>query len=163
MYINNVILLGRLGKDPVTYGSGTIMHFSLCTSRMYRDSNGERREEVSWHNIEASGKVASFVSHLGLKRGDPALVQGRLVSYSYTDKESGERKYGVKIVASNVQNIAQSASNVNAQTEPVDGERYETDGLGWDENYCASEDPGNTGVADDLGVDEAMSLEQIED
>ena len=54
-YLNKVMLIGNLGKEPeirVNQASGKkVVSFSLATSRRYRDANGEQKEDTQWHNI----------------------------------------------------------------------------------------------------------------
>ena len=59
-FLNKVMLIGNLGKDPeirVSQASGKkVVSFSLATSRRYRDANGEQKEDTQWHNIVGWGK-----------------------------------------------------------------------------------------------------------
>uniref|UniRef100_UPI003863FFE9 single-stranded DNA-binding protein n=1 Tax=Fibrobacter sp. TaxID=35828 RepID=UPI003863FFE9 len=68
-YLNKVMLIGNLGKDPEirvspTTGSKQVI-FSIATSRRYRDNNGEQKEQTDWHNIIGWGKIADIVEQLG--------------------------------------------------------------------------------------------------
>ena len=52
--VNKVILIGNVGADPdVKYleGGVAVARFSLATSEVYNNKNGERVTQTEWHNI----------------------------------------------------------------------------------------------------------------
>ena len=69
-YLNKVMLIGNIGKDPEFRMSQTggrkRVSFSLATSRRYRDNNGEQKEQTDWHNIVGWGKTADIIEQLGV-------------------------------------------------------------------------------------------------
>lgn len=102
--VNEVFILGNLGKEPETKytADGTaISRFSVATSRKYKDSQGQVQEEVEWHRIVCFGKVAEIVQRY-LKKGSPVFIKGRLRTRKYTDKEGIER-FQTEIVAEQMQ------------------------------------------------------------
>lgn len=86
---------GRVGGNPVLRegGSGTKwVRFSLACSSNYRNQDGKWiQSETTWLNCKAWGTLAVNIAK-SLHKGDPVLVQGRLVvgTYQHTDKETGE-------------------------------------------------------------------------
>lgn len=100
-YLNKVLLIGNLGKDPeirVSPSTGSKnVSFSLATSRRYRDNNGEQKEETQWHNIVGWGKIADVVEQLGIHKGTSLYVEGRLTNRSWTDQASGQKRYVTEI------------------------------------------------------------------
>jgi len=100
-YLNKVLLIGNLGKDPeirVNQASGKkVVSFSLATSRRYRDANGEQKEDTQWHNIVGWGKVADVVEQLGVRKGTSLYVEGRLTNRSWTDQASGQKRYVTEV------------------------------------------------------------------
>ena len=72
-YLNKVMLIGNIGKDPEVRvnpnGGRKRVSFSLATSRRYRDNNGEQKEQTDWHNIIGWGKIADIVEQLGIRKG----------------------------------------------------------------------------------------------
>ena len=99
-YLNKVMLIGNLGKDPeirVNQASGKkVVSFSLATSRRYRDANGEQKEDTQWHNIVGWGKVAEIVEQLGVSKGTSLYVEGRLTNRSWTD-QNGQKRYVTEV------------------------------------------------------------------
>lgn len=100
-YLNKVMLIGNLGKDPEIrvsqIGGRKSVSFSLATSRRYRDNNGEQKEDTQWHNIVGWGKVADVVEQLQIRKGTSLYVEGRLANRSWTDQASGQKRYVTEV------------------------------------------------------------------
>lgn len=100
-YLNKVMLIGYIGKDPeirVSPSTGSKnVSFSLATSRRYRDNNGEQKEDTQWHNIVGWGKIADVVEQLGICKGTSLYVEGRLTNRSWTDQSSGQKRYVTEV------------------------------------------------------------------
>ena len=103
--VNNVIIIGNLGKDPeVRYlpSGSAICNITVATSRQWKDKNsGERQEETEWHRITFFDRMAEIAGEY-LKKGRPVYVEGRLKTRKYTDKD-GVEKYATDIVATEMQ------------------------------------------------------------
>ena len=99
-YLNKVMLIGNLGKDPeirIAQNTGRKnVSFSLATARRYKDNNGEQKEETQWHNIVGWGKVAEIVEQLGIRKGMSLYVEGRLATRSWTD-QNGQKRYVTEV------------------------------------------------------------------
>jgi len=100
-YLNKVMLIGNLGKDPeirVNQASGKkVVSFSIATSRRYRDNNGEQKEDTQWHNIVGCGKIAEVFEQLGIHKGTSLYVEGRLANRSWTD-QNGQKRYVTEVL-----------------------------------------------------------------
>lgn len=100
--VNKVILIGNLGKDPeLKYFEGNIAKatFSLATSEVYKDKNGQKVENTEWHNIVLWRTSAENASKI-LKKGMQIYVEGKLQTRQWNDKE-GLKKNITEIVAEN--------------------------------------------------------------
>ncbi len=99
-YLNKVMLIGNIGKDPVFRMSQTggrkLVSFSLATSRRYRDNNGEQKEQTDWHNIVGWGKIADIIEQLGVHKGMSLYVEGSLSNRSWTD-QNGQKRYTTEV------------------------------------------------------------------
>ena len=99
-YLNKVMLIGNLGKDPeIRLGQQSgrkCVSFSLATSRRYCDNNGEQKEETQWHNVVGWGKVADIVEQLGIRKGTSLYVEGRLANCSWTG-QNGQKRYATDV------------------------------------------------------------------
>lgn len=98
-YLNKVMLIGNLGKDPeirLTTTNRKRATFSLATSRRYRDSNGEMKEQTEWHNVVAWGKQADILEQLGVHKGSSMYVEGS-ITYRSWDDQNGQKRYITEI------------------------------------------------------------------
>src|SRR5262245_48368510 len=97
---NKVILAGNLTRDPeMKYTSkGTaIASFGLAINRRWKSETGETKEEVTFVDIEAYGRQAEVVGQY-LKKGRPALVEGRLKLDQWEDKNTHQKQSKLKVV-----------------------------------------------------------------
>lgn len=104
MFLNKAILIGNLTRDPElkTLPSGTsVANLGLATNRVWKDQNGERKEEVQFHNVVVFGKQAETVAQY-LKKGSSALIEGRIQNRSWEGTD-GQKKYRSEVVADRVQ------------------------------------------------------------
>ena len=77
MSISKTILVGVLGKDPVTgqtQGGKDYANFSLATSKRWKDAQGERQEKTSWHNISCWGNLVKVCQYL--EKGSKIYLKG---------------------------------------------------------------------------------------
>lgn len=96
--INQVILMGRLTRDPevrTTSTGKTITSFSLAVDR------GGQDDQADFFDVTAWEKLGELVSQY-LSKGRRCLVQGRLRQDSWDDKESGKKRSKVEVVATDV-------------------------------------------------------------
>ncbi|HEY4482878.1 MAG TPA: single-stranded DNA-binding protein [Candidatus Paceibacterota bacterium] len=110
MDYNRVIIVGRLTRDPELKAlpmGGSVTTFSVATGRVWKDRDGNKKEDTQFHNVVVFGKQAETVAQY-LKKGQEVLVEGRLQTRSWDDKTSGEKKYRTEIVADRVQFGAKS-------------------------------------------------------
>ena len=100
---NRVILLGNLTRDPeVRYiPSGTaVASFAIAVNRRYKQGE-EMKDEVSYIDIVVFGKTAENCGQY-LNKGDAILVEGRLQQRRWDDKDSGQKRSKVEVVAQTV-------------------------------------------------------------
>jgi single-strand DNA-binding protein len=103
MNLNKVIIAGNLTRSPELRHSpngNSIATFGIATNRAWTDANGERQEEVEFHNITAFGMQAETASQY-LRKGQLALVEGRLRTTSW--EVEGGKRYRTDIVAERIQ------------------------------------------------------------
>lgn len=105
MNLNKVILVGRLTQDPEerSLPSGrTVTNFSMATNRVYNDKDGNKQEETEYHDIVYFGKTAEVAAQY-LSKGKMCLVEGRLQTRSWEDKDTGKKRYRTEIIGRNLQ------------------------------------------------------------
>jgi single-strand DNA-binding protein len=119
--VNKVILVGNLGKDPeVRYTSGgqAVANLRIATSRSWTDKqSGQRKEETEWHDVEVWGKQAEQCGEY-LAKGRQVYVEGRLKTDKWQDKQSGQERSKVKIVADTVRFLGGRGAGAGAGGRP---------------------------------------------
>ena len=73
-----------------------VVNFTLATKDDYKNSDGQKVSETTWHNIVAWNGLAEIASKF-LKKGKEVAVEGRIVYKTYEDK-AGVTKYFTEIV-----------------------------------------------------------------
>lgn len=100
---NRVQLIGNLGQDPeikTLDGGKKVAKFTMATNESYKNSEGQKIEETTWHNIVAWNGLAERASKF-LKKGHEVCVEGRIVYRTYEDKK-GVTKNVTDIVLNNL-------------------------------------------------------------
>ena len=96
--MNKFQFLGRLTRDPETRvmqnSINKVTNFTLAVNRRFADANGERK--VDFFNLTTFGKLAEFCEKY-YKKGQQVLVEGRINTRSYEDKE-GAQKYATDFI-----------------------------------------------------------------
>ena len=120
--INQVILMGRLTRDPeqrTTTSGRTVVSFSIAVDRQTQDDQADIFDVTAWE------KLGELVMQY-LSKGRRVLVQGRLRQDSWEDKETGKRRSRIEVVASDVTfldgpsgDTASSTANISTKEEVV--------------------------------------------
>ena len=80
MYLNQVSLIGFLGKDAelkTTNNNRDFVILSVATGRSWKDKESqEYKRETDWHRVVAWGNLTKFAQTL--KKGEHIFVQGEL-------------------------------------------------------------------------------------
>lgn len=104
---NHVHLVGRLGGDPDLRYSGAgkaITNLSVATTDGYGDN-----KKTNWHRVVVFGGQAEPCKEY-LSKGSLVCVTGRIDYNQWEDKE-GNKRYGVSIVASQVEFLSTKNGN----------------------------------------------------
>lgn len=101
--VNKVILVGNLGRDAElrsTAGGAAMSTFSLATTEVWNDKQGQKQEKTEWHRIVLWGKQAESLQEY-LVKGKQIYVEGRLQTRQWDDKE-GNKRYTTEIKADRI-------------------------------------------------------------
>ena len=93
--LNKVTLIGNLGADPAVRDateSQRVANVRLATRRRWNDRDGNRQEDTQWHQLVFWGRQAELAEQL-LKRGQLVLVEGRLNTTSWPDRDDETRTH----------------------------------------------------------------------
>lgn len=97
---NKVILAGNLTRDPelrYTPSGKAIAKFGLAINRNWTTDTGEKKEEVTFVDIDAFGRQAEVISQY-VKKGRPILIEGRLKLDQWDDKQTGQKRSRLGVV-----------------------------------------------------------------
>lgn len=118
--VNKVILIGRLGKDPVIkhfQNDSAIAECSLATTDSWKDKEGKWTEVTDWHNLKFPNKNMAERVEKCLKKGSQIYVEGKLKTRSYEDKD-GVKRYVTEVVVELFRMLEKKSDSASAQTEP---------------------------------------------
>jgi len=93
--MNRVMLMGRLGADPEMHETDNdvlIAKFNVATTERYK---GE--ETTDWHRCVAFNQTAEIIEKY-LGKGDGILLEGKIKTRTWEDKESGDTRYITEII-----------------------------------------------------------------
>jgi single-strand DNA-binding protein len=120
--VNKIILIGRLGADPVqreTQNGTPVVHFPLATSRKLRaEGEGEaaKTEETQWHRVVAWGKQGEACAQY-LKKGQSVFVEGSVKTRKFSGKD-GSSKIAFEVHAENVSFLSSGFKHAEKQSVP---------------------------------------------
>ncbi|MCH7403508.1 single-stranded DNA-binding protein [Belliella kenyensis] len=108
---NRVQLIGRLAAKPelTQFESGKKKaSFRMATNEYYKNANGEKVEETTWHNVVAWDKAASILEKYTDKGSEIGIV-GKLTNRSYDDKD-GNKRYVTEVLADEILLLGEKAT-----------------------------------------------------
>jgi single-strand DNA-binding protein len=98
-------LIGNLTRDPELRYSpkGTaICKCGLAVNRVWTNEAGEKKEEVTFVDVDIFGRTAENVGQY-MRKGRPMMVEGRLKLDTWDDKATGRKMSRLGVVAELVQ------------------------------------------------------------
>ena len=120
--LNNVVLIGRLVRDPelrYTPAGVAVTQFTLAVDRPFTSQGGEREADfipiVTWRQLAET--CANY-----LRKGRLAAVEGRIQIRNYENNE-GKRVYVTEIIADNVRFLESANKNRQSSEEEPDEPR----------------------------------------
>lgn len=129
--MNNVILIGRLTKDPeLRYTAGTQMAVATFTVAIDRPVKAGSEKQTDFPRVTVFGKTAENCEKF-LTKGRLVGVQGRLQTGSYTNKD-GVTVYTTDVAADRVEFLEwgdRPKSNMPAENIEPSGFAYIDDDI----------------------------------
>lgn len=126
--LNNVVIMGRLTRDPElrrTQSGTAVTSFTMAVDRDFKSQSGEKETDfidvVAWRN---TGEFAAKY----LAKGRMAAVEGRIQVRDWQDKD-GNRRKSVEVVADRMY-FGDSKQEGKKQLAPAD-------------DFCEIEDDGD--------------------
>ncbi len=121
--VNNVVLVGRMTRDPELRHSASgsaVCSFSLAINRNFKNQAGEY--EADFVNCVAFNQTANLMEQY-VSKGQLISVQGRLQSRSYDDN-TGRKVYVTEVICNTVsflesKRTVDSASSIPDMSSPA--------------------------------------------
>ena len=91
--VNKIIIAGNVGKDAdlrYTQGGKAVANFSVAVNETFKNGKGEKEQRVEWFRCVAWQRLAEVAGEY-VTKGRPVLVEGRLQSRMWTDRDEIER------------------------------------------------------------------------
>lgn len=104
MNLNKAFVLGNVTRDPEVRSmpnGNQVTTFSIATNRVWKDAQGQKKEEAEFHNIVCYGKLADISSRY-LNRGSLVLIEGRIKTRNWQDN-AGVKHWKTEIIAETMQ------------------------------------------------------------
>src|SRR4051812_27356840 len=79
-----------------------IAKVGLAINRAWTSEGGEKKEEVTFVDVDIFGRTAENVAQY-MKKGRPILIEGRLRLDQWDDKQTGQKRSRLGVVAETVQ------------------------------------------------------------
>lgn len=122
---NKVQLIGNLTRDielRYTPKGSPVADMAIAVNRKWKDDQGQVHEEVTFVEIALWGKTAESCAKY-LRKGSPAFVEGRLELQTWDDKQTGQKRSKLRVVAEGVQFLGQAQTGEQRQSAPAPTQR----------------------------------------
>ncbi len=99
--VNRATLVGHTGRDPeirTLPKGGRAAAFPLATAEKWTNREGKPVEATDWHRIVVYGAAVEIVG-TRLRKGDPVMIEGRIATRQYRDRDDNERTVTEIVVA----------------------------------------------------------------
>lgn len=119
--LNKVLLIGNLTRDPdvrMMSNGRPVCNFGLALNRNYKDSEGNRKEEVTFVDVECFGPRAEAVAKFFTK-GRSIFVEGRLKLDQWESKE-GEKRSAIRVVLDNFEFVDSKQDGASNQARNIE-------------------------------------------
>lgn len=123
---NRVILLGNLTRDPqvrYTPGGTAVAEIGLAVNRQWFDKQtNSRKEDTTFVDVTLWGRTAEIAGEY-LAKGRQVLIEGRLQTDSWDDKETGQKRSKLKVVCENMTMVGGRTDGGGGGPRPNSGAR----------------------------------------
>lgn len=118
--MNKAIIFGNITKNielKATQSGLKVASFGVATNRKWKDQQGQLQEEVEFHNVTAfGGQAETIAKYFG--KGSKILVEGRLKTQNWEDKDCGKKMYRTEILLEKFEFGAKQNGVVGGQPQP---------------------------------------------
>jgi single-strand DNA-binding protein len=129
--MNLVVLAGNLTRDVelrYTPGGAPVGQFGLATNKKWKDKEGQMHDEACFVEVVVWNKQAENAAEY-LGKGSPVLIQGSLKLDQWADKQSGEQRSKLKVVAQYIQYLSSGQQSGQKKQQPRQQQSSRVDDL----------------------------------
>lgn len=120
--MHKITIIGHLGRDPemrYTPSGESVTSFSVASTRRYRTTGGEQREETMWFNISAWGRIGETCNQY-LTKGRQVYLEGTLSNRIYQGND-GQPRISNDVRATDVQFLSQGGAGMESERPAYGG------------------------------------------
>jgi len=102
--LNKVLVAGRLTRDPdlrYTDSGLAVCKLGVANTRYSKAKDGSRKEDTAFVDVTVFDRQAEWIGEK-LRKGRPVLVEGRLSTSSWEDRETGQKRSKLEVIAQRV-------------------------------------------------------------
>lgn len=128
-YLNEVRLIGNLTRDPEarsTPAGTSITKFGIAVTRQYKGRDGVRKEETAFIEVTTWEGLANNCAQY-LKKGSCVFLAGRIKFDSWEDKQTGQKRSKLSVVADSVQFLDKKPQGNKQQDTRLDWDVPQSD------------------------------------
>jgi single-strand DNA-binding protein len=136
---NKVILLGNLTRDPqvrYTPSGSAVAEIGLAVNRYWNDKQSNtRREETTFVDVTLWNRDAEVAGEY-LAKGRSVLIEGRLQLDTWDDKQTGQKRSKLRVVAERMQMLGgkgEGGGGGRAPAAPAAADHSDSPPVGYDE------------------------------
>lgn len=110
--LNQVFIIGRLGRDPeirYSQSGAAVCNMTVATDESYTDRDGNKVDRTEWHRVTAFQKTAENCANF-LAKGSLVHISGSLTTRKWQDQQ-GQDRYTTEIKADRVQFLDRKGDN----------------------------------------------------
>ena len=115
--LNKVMLISNLTRDPelrYTPKGTAVADIALAINRVWNNEQNQRQEETTFVDITLWGRQAEL-AHQYLTKGRGAYIEGRLQLDTWDDKQTGQKRSKLKVVAESLQFLPDGKGGAGGQ------------------------------------------------
>jgi len=116
---NRVTLIGNLTRNPElrkTKTGAAVAELGLALNRVWNNESGQRQEETTFVDVTVWGRNAENAAQY-LQKGRSVLIEGRLQLETWQDKQSGQERSKLKVVADAIQFLSSGQESTAASSQ----------------------------------------------
>ncbi len=106
--MNQITLMGHLGKDAWINEKGDNLSFTLATKESWKDKNGDWQSRTDWHFCKLFSKNDSLLERL--KSGKRVLITGKQRN-NFNQSEEGEIQNFTYVAINKIQILDKAEKN----------------------------------------------------